>query len=64
MAHGCVGGGVGDVGDWLLRGLGLGLKDWEEPEEEEGGLAELLGWLGGGFDGLGGAGACFLVPGI
>lgn len=43
MAHGCEGGGVGDVGDWLHRGLGLGLKDWEEPEEEEGGLAELQG---------------------
>lgn len=61
MAHGCDGGEVGNVGDWLLRGLGLGLKDWEE---EEGGLAVLQGWWGGGFDGLGGAGACFLVPGI
>lgn len=55
---------MGDAGDWLLRGLGPGLKDWEEPEEEEGGLAGWAGWLGGGFDGLGGAGACFLVPGI
>lgn len=63
MAHGCEGGGVGDVGDWLPRGLGLGLKNWEEPEEEGRGLAELQGWLGGGLDGLGGAGACFLVPG-
>lgn len=56
MAHGCVGGGVGDVEEGLLRGLGL--------EEEEEGVAELQGWVGGGFDGLGGAGACFLVPGI
>lgn len=61
MAHGCEGGEVGDVGDWLLIGLGLGLKGWEE---EEVGLAELQGWLGGGFNGFGGAGACFLVPGI
>lgn len=67
MAHDCEDVGVGgDVGDWLPRGLGLGLKDWEETEGEEGGLAEMQGWLGGGFDGLGGggAGACFLVPGM
>lgn len=44
MAHGCEGGGVENVGDWLLRGLGLGLKDWEDPEEEEGELAGLQGW--------------------
>lgn len=64
MAHGCEGGGVADVGDWLPGGLGLELKDWEEPEEEERGLAEWQGWVGGGFAGLGGggAGACFLVP--
>lgn len=57
VAHGCE---VGEVGEWLDRGLGVGLKDWDE--EEEVWFTELQGWLGGGFVGLGGAGACFLVP--
>lgn len=34
VAHGCVAGAVGDVGEWLDWGLGVGLRDWEEPEEE------------------------------
>lgn len=33
MAHGCDVGGLGDVGEWLDRGLGVGLRDWEEPVE-------------------------------
>jgi len=60
-AHGCAVGEVGEVGEWLDRGLGEGLRDWDEPEEVEW-FTELQGWLGGGFEGLGGAGACFLVP--
>lgn len=60
VAHGCEMGGAGDVGDWLVKGLEMGLRDCAE----EGGLAELQGWQGGGFVGLGGAGACFLVPEI
>lgn len=62
VAHGCEVGEVGEVGEWLDRGLGVGLRDWDEPEEEEVWFTELQGWLGGGFVGLGGAGACFLVP--
>ena len=66
MVHGCKLGEVGEVGEWLDRGLGVGLKHWDEPEEEEVVVwfTELQGWLGGGFVGLGGAGACFLVPEI
>lgn len=63
VAHGCEVGEVGEVGEWLDRGLGVGLRDWDEPEEEVW-FSELQGWLGGGFVGLGGAGACFLVPEI
>lgn len=61
VAHGWETGEVGEVGEWLDRGLGVGLRDWDEPEEEAW-FTELQGWLGGGFVGLGGAGACFLVP--
>lgn len=60
VAHGCEVGEVGEVGEWLDRGLGVWLKGWDE--EEEVWFIELQGWLGGGFVGLGGAGACFLVP--
>lgn len=51
---------MGDVGEWPDRGLGVELKAWDEGEALV--LRELQGWLGGGFVGLGGAGACFLVP--
>lgn len=60
VAHGWK---VGEVGEWLDKGPGLGLREWDEPEEEAAWVTELQGWLGGGFIGLGGAGACFLVPG-
>lgn len=55
---------MGEVGEWLDRGLGVGLRGWdkEEDAEEEVWLTELQGWQGGGLVGLGGAGACFLVP--
>jgi hypothetical protein len=64
---------VGEVGEWLEMGRVVGLRDWEEPEEEvevveeeeeaeDWWLVEVLrGWLGGGFEGLGGAGAGFLA---
>lgn len=45
-----------EVGEWPDRGLGVGLRGWDE-------LTEVEGWLGGGFGGLGGAGACFLMTG-
>lgn len=61
MADGCEVGEEGEVGEWLGGGLAAGLRDWNEAEDEAG-FVELQGWLGGGFDGLGGAGACFLVP--
>lgn len=65
VAQGWEVGAVGDVGDWPDRALELelGLRDWEGSEEGAG-LAEPEGWLGGGLVGLGGAGACFLVPGM
>lgn len=34
VVHGCELGEVGELGEWLDRGLGVGLKDWDEPEEE------------------------------
>lgn len=43
MAHGCEAGEVGEVGEWLDRGLGEGLRDCEEPEEEEVWFTELQG---------------------
>lgn len=61
VAHGCEVGEVCEVGEWPDRGLGAGLKGWGD--EEEVGFAELPGWQGGGLVGLGGGGACFLVPG-
>lgn len=61
VADGCEVGEEGEVGEWLGGGLAVGLRDWDEPEDEAW-FVEMQGWLGGGFDGLGGAGACFLVP--
>lgn len=60
MAHGCELGEVGELDKWLDKGLGVGLKGWDEKEAVW--FTELQVWLGGGFVGLGGAGACFLVP--
>ncbi len=58
-ACGCV--GLRLVGEWLESGLGEGLRDWGVPEEACC-TDWLAGWPGGGFNGLGGAGAGFLVP--
>ena len=66
-------GAVGEVGEWLMEmGRRVGLMEEEEEEEveeveeaeeeEDWWLMEALrGWLGGGFEGLGGAGAGFLA---
>lgn len=59
VAHGCEFGEVGEAGGWLEKDLEVGLRDCDE---EEVWFTELQGWLGGGLVGLGGAGACFLVP--
>lgn len=66
VAHGWAAGEVGEVGDWLCAALDPGLWHCGGGSEEAvvGGAAPgAEGWLGGGLVGLGGGGACFLVPG-